>query len=572
MSCVWAAKERIRLRKFDPDIAQLLAYELNLPLSLASVLAGRNLRDFESCKRFFRPQLAHTHDPFLFADMEKACDRILSAIKSGEHITVYGDYDVDGVTSTVLMVKVLRALGAKCDYYLPNRLTEGYGVSSDSIKQIAQSETTLLITVDCGITAIDEVKQASSLGIDTIITDHHEPKETLPEALAIIDHKVPQCAYPDKTLAGVGVAFKLCQALGIKSGRGEELWVKHLDLVALGTAADIVPFTGENRTIAFLGFEQITNTENVGLQALVDAQGLSGKKISTGETVFQLAPCINAVGRLGDPSRGVKLLLSDDPAVAKIYALELREANLERRALDRSVAELAHKWVEENGDPDKDYSLVLGDKDWHVGVIGIVASKLVEKYHRPTILFSIGTDGVARGSGRSIPGFHLLDALNECRDLLNSFGGHAAAAGMNIDQENIPLFREKFNSVVRDRLCEDDLVKQVTADAEVSIAALTPKFLRIVKQMAPFGPGNMRPVLFCRNVEHRYAPRVVGKNHLKLSLTSEGVVMDAIAFNFGERIDEVRSALSLGVAFSLEENTWNGKTSLQMNVKGIDLR
>ncbi|KMQ52358.1 Single-stranded-DNA-specific exonuclease RecJ [Chitinispirillum alkaliphilum] len=569
MSLLWASKENIRLREADSEITQLIAYELNIPSSLASVLAGRNLRDFESCKRYFRPELSHTHDPFIFTHMERAARRILDAIKSGEPITVYGDYDVDGVTSTVLVVRVLRQLGAKCDYHLPNRLVDGYGISKSSIKQIAQNGTRLIVTVDCGITAIDEVREASSLGIDCIITDHHEPKETLPDALAIIDHKVPGCPYPDKSLAGVGVAFKLCQALAVLSGRGEELWIKLLDLVALGTAADIVPMLGENRVIASLGFEQMTKTENTGLKALIEVQGLTGRNLSTAEAVFQLAPCINAVGRLGDPKRGVELLLTDDPALARLYAAELRETNLERRALDSSVAQEAFEWVEKNCRPDDDFALVLGNPDWHVGVIGIVASKLVEKYHRPTVLFSVDNNGMARGSGRSIPGFHLLNALNDCGDILSSYGGHAAAAGVSIQQGKIEQFREKFNETVKKSIDRDDLVRHVTADAEVSITSLTPKFLRIIKQMAPFGPGNMRPVFLCKDLQNRYAPRVVGRKHLKLALTREGMVMDAIAFNFGERIAEISKSESLQIAFSLEENVWNGKTSLQMNVKGI---
>ncbi len=564
-----AIRERICLRQVDSQIAERLAADLNVPPVVATILVGRNLSTFDECKQFFRPELSQLHDPFLFSQMETAVRRINAAVDSNEKIVVYGDYDVDGVTSTVLLLRVLRKLGAQCDYYLPNRLTEGYGMSETGIHQIAQSGATLIISVDCGITATYEADLAKKLGIDLIITDHHEPKDVLPVALAVMDPKVPGCAYPDKNLAGVGVALKLCQALGILTGRGVELWQDLLDLAALGSAADIVPLIGENRIIAFYGFECLEKTTNVGLKALIEEQGLTGKKLSTGEVVFQIAPCINAVGRLGDPRRGVELLLTDDPGVARLYARELKEANRERRALDSNVAEEAGQWVQCNCHPEKDFGLVVGNADWHVGVIGIVASKLVEKFHRPAILLSVGEDGMARGSGRSIPGLHLLDALNECSSLLNAFGGHAAAAGLSIHKDKIDLFREKFNEVIKNRISSDDLAPRVTADAEVSIASLTPKLQRIIKQMGPFGPGNMRPVLLCRDLQHRYSPRVVGQKHLKLSLTSQGVVMDAIAFNFGERFQEVKNSNSLQVAFALEENEWNGKVSLQMNIKGM---
>ncbi|MDG5816032.1 single-stranded-DNA-specific exonuclease RecJ [Chitinispirillales bacterium ANBcel5] len=571
MNGLKAARERICLKQADPLSAKLLAKELNVPLSVATILVGRNLTTFNSCKNFFRPQISHFHDPFLFKQMEKAVDRIMEAIKTREKIVVYGDYDVDGVTSTVLLVRVLRLLEANCDYYLPNRLVDGYGITENSVRHIAEKGAKLIITVDCGITALKEIHLASILGVDCIITDHHEPKEKLPSAVAVIDQKLPECNYPDKNLAGVGVTLKLAQALGEKSGRGEQLWMPFLDLASLGTAADIVPLIGENRVIASLGFDQLSKTTNIGLKALISAQNLEGKRISTGEVVFQIAPCINAVGRLGDPRRGVELLLTDDPSIAKNYACELREANRERRALDTKVAQEASLWVENNCRSDKDFVIVVGHPEWHVGVIGIVASKMVERFHRPAILLSMGPDGVARGSGRSIPGLHLLDALSGCSDILTSFGGHAAAAGLSVQWDRIEQFREKFNSVVQEKLTEDDLIRKVQADTEVSVASLTPKLFRIMKQMGPFGPGNMRPVLLCKDLKHRYAPRVVGQNHLKMSLTDSGVVMDAIGFNLGERISEVCNSSSLQVAFTLEENKWNGKTNLQMNIKGISV-
>lgn len=571
MSHFESARERVVVRETDCAMVEKLAAELNISSSIAAILVGRNYTTFDSCKTFFRPQLSHFHDPFIFKNMEVAVNRICSAIRNKEKIVVYGDYDVDGITSTALMIRVLQKLGAQCDYFLPNRLSDGYGISKDGIRKIADGGATLIVSVDCGITSISETEYAGSLNVDMIITDHHEPKEKLPSAVAILDPKIPGCSYPDKNLAGVGVALKLCQALGINTGLKEELWLPCLDLVALGTAADIVALTGENRIITRFGFDILAHSSNVGIKELVAQQKLTGKKITTSQVVFQLAPCINAVGRLGDPGRGVELLLTNKQEVALQYARELRDTNLERRALDSSVAQEAISWVYQNCSPETDYSLVLGNEHWHLGVIGIVASKMVERFHRPSILFSVGSDGFARGSGRSIPALHLLSALEKCSDILESFGGHAAAAGMKVKNDKLDQFRQRFNEIVKTVLKPDDLTPVITADAEVELPQITPKFFRILKQMEPFGPGNMRPVLMCRNLQHRYSPRKVGNNHLKMAVTGGGIVMDAIAFNFGERFEEVRNAESLAMAFSLEENEWNGSRSLQLKVKGMSV-
>lgn len=571
MNSIVSPREKILVRETDPLVIKRLQQELNVPYGIAAILAGRNLRTFDQCKAFFRPDLSQFHDPFLFEHMQMAVERIQEALRCHEKIVIYGDYDVDGITSTALLVKVLRRLGADCDYFLPNRLTDGYGISENGIRQIASKKAGLIISVDCGITAVYETAIAAKLGMDMIITDHHEPQGSLPDAAAIINPKVDNSQYPDKNLAGVGVALKLCQALARHTGNDEQLWLSFLDIVALGTAADIVPLLGENRIIARYGFQILQNTTHIGLKSLIDLQKLCGKKISTSEVVFQLAPCINAGGRLGDATRGVELLLTEDPTIALQTAQELRETNLERRALDNAVAQEAIDWVEKSCSLDRDFALVVGKESWHVGVIGIVASKLVERFHRPAILLSIGPDGVARGSGRSIPGLHLLEALSQCSDLLESFGGHAAAAGMNIKSQNIDLFREKINRVVGKMVKAEDLVPQVIADAEINLSQLSPKFFRIINEMAPFGPGNMRPVLFCKNLKQKYSPRVVGQNHLKMLVVGDGISMDAIGFNFGDRCDEICRASEINLAFSLDENEWNGRINLQMKVKGVSL-
>jgi len=571
MNTIVSPREKILVRETDPLIVDRLQQELKIPYGIAVILAGRNLCTFEQCKAFFRPDLSQFHDPFLFEHMQMAVNRIEDALKRREKIVIYGDYDVDGITSTALLVRVLRQLGADCEYFLPNRLTDGYGISENGIRQIASRNAGLIISVDCGVTAVYETAIAAKLGMDMIITDHHEPHGPFPDAVAIINPKVNSSQYPDKNLAGVGVALKLCQALAKTTGHDEQLWLPFLDIVALGTAADIVPLLGENRIIARYGFQILQNTKNIGLKALIDLQKLSGKKISTSEVVFQLAPCINAGGRLGDATRGVELLITEDTEVAWKTAYELRETNLERRALDNTVAQEAIDWVEKNCSFDRDFALVVGKESWHVGVIGIVASKLVERFHRPAILFSIDPNGIGRGSGRSVPRLHLLDALNQCSDLLESFGGHAAAAGMSIKSRNIDLFRERLNQVVSRMVKAEDLVPHVIADAEVNLSQLDARFFRIINEMAPFGPGNMRPVLFCKNLKQKCSPRVVGQNHLKMLVVGDGISMDAIGFNFGDRYDEICRASEINLAFSLDENEWNGRINMQMKVKGVSL-
>jgi single-stranded-DNA-specific exonuclease len=573
MSALQGARERITVCTVDEAAVARLGAELRIPAAAARILVARNLTDAQKCRNFIRPSMDGLLDPFRFAAMRKAVDRIRLAVEKGDKITVYGDYDVDGVTGTAILTRCLRLLGATCDYLLPYRLIDGYGVSDRGVRQIVESGARLMITVDCGITAIKEVALATELGLDVIVTDHHEPKETLPDAIALLNPKVASCGYPDRDLAGVGVVYKLCQALGQATGRDAAFCEQFLDLAALGTAADIVPLVGENRIIARFGFERMRATKNVGLAALIRLQGLEGKQFSTSEAVFQLAPCINAAGRIGDPRRAVDLLLTDNAEAAAACALDLRNANNERRAIDNVVWNEAEAWVTEHCEEERDIAIVAGSATWHPGVIGIVASKLVEKFHRPAILFAIAPDGSARGSGRSIPGLHLLDALGECADLLDEFGGHAAAAGMSCKSGRIGAFRERFNAVVASRVSPDSLCPTVCADAELPLSALTPELFSCIKAMEPFGPGNMQPVLLCRDLYHRYAPRIVGsgKRHLKMTVSAGPLAMDAIAFNFGDRLEELKAAPTLSLAFALDENEWNGRKSLQMRVKGIAL-
>jgi single-stranded-DNA-specific exonuclease len=565
-------RERLVERSVDMAMVQRLSEELAVSELLARILVGRGLVGYEECRRYFRPDVSQFHDPFLFVSMKPAVDRIARAIHDNEAITIFGDYDVDGITATAMVLRVLKAVGARCDYYLPNRLTEGYGLSADGIEVIASRGTTLIITVDCGITANEEISQARTLGLDVIVTDHHESHGELPPAFAIINPKVGSCGYPDKNLAGVGVALKLCHAVALTLGKSETLWQDQLDLASLGTAADIVPLTGENRIIASLGFARLSKTTNIGLRALMEQQDCgSGRPLSTRDVVFQLAPSLNATGRLGDSARGVELLLTNDDAVARVYARELAQANIERRALDKAVQEDAVTWVSQHGNPAESYGLVASSVGWHAGVIGIAASRVVEAFYRPTFLFSIGPDGMAKGSGRSVKGVHLCKALEECADLCVAFGGHAAAAGATLKASNIDAFRLRFNEAVSKQIRFSDLIPIVEVDAAVEVPQLTPRFFGILKQMEPFGPGNPRPVLLCKNISCPQEVRMVGANHIKMRVQGNGSMMDAIAFNFGSRLPEIKSAKSFDIAFSLDENEWNGRTSLQMKVKGLSV-
>ncbi len=563
-------RERIVVRSADPAVVERLCAELNVPPLLATLLAVRGLSTYTACERFFNPSLEQLHDPFLFGDMAAAVERIGRAVRERERVTVYGDYDVDGITSSAMLCRMLRRLGLQCDCYLPNRLTEGYGMSAEGVRAIAERGSTLIVTVDCGIGAAQEVALARELGIDTVVTDHHEPHTDRPGAVAVLNPRVEGCGYPFADLAGVGVALKVCQALCVTLADNAPWWQDYLDLAALGTAADIVPMSGENRAIVAEGLKQVQQGRNPGLRALACEQGLEQTDIHTHHVVFQLAPCINAAGRLGEPTRALELLLTDEPAVAAEIASELAYANRERRALNEVVEREAMAWVEGNCEPGRDMAIVAGSESWHKGVVGIVASKMVERFHRPALLFSI-EHGVAHGSGRTIPGLHLLDTLGSCAELFDTYGGHAAAAGMTLRAERLGELRERFNAEVARRLGPDDLVPVVHADAEVRLDELTQRAYRVIERMRPFGPGNMRPVLFCRELHNARDPRIVGGKHLKLTVSSNGATMDAIAFGFGERIADVNTVASYSLAFCLDENEWNGRKSLQLAVKGIEV-
>jgi single-stranded-DNA-specific exonuclease len=553
----------------DTETVNDLLVALGVSPVVAKILYNRGIRTYEQAKRFFRPDWTDLHDPFLIADMDRAVDRIAKAVSKKEKIFIYGDYDVDGITSVSLMYLFLKNLGLDVLFYIPDRLKDGYGLSCAGVEQAAQSGATLLITVDCGITAVDEIALAGSLGVDVIVSDHHEPSKHLPQAVAILDPKRSGCPYPFKELAGVGVAFKLIQAISIKFGLGEAVCQQYIDLVALGSAADIVPLADENRALVKLGLDRINQMDRVGIKALAESSGLLGKPVGTGQIVFILAPRINAVGRMGNAERAVNLLITDSNEEAKAIANVLESENRNRKSIDEETFIDAKMIIETECSLKKDRAIVLAQQGWHSGVIGIVASRIVEQYYRPTIMIAVDGD-VGKGSARSIPSFDIHSALKRCEEHLIGFGGHRHAAGLMIQVEKIPAFRDAFQNVALEMLGEDELIQQICVDSEINLPEITDKFVRIINQFAPFGPKNMRPVFLSRNLQVVGSSKVVGKNHLKFKVRQGGEVYDAIGFDLGE----LQYRLSPGddnldMVYVIEENQWNGQTKVQLRVKDL---
>ncbi len=542
----------------------------SLPTTILRILINRSLDNPEAVQSFLNPDLANLKDPFALKGMTAGIERVTEALMANEQIMIYGDYDVDGITATTLLYLVLNKLGARVSYYLPNRLAEGYGLSTDGIDAAAEKGVTLIVTVDTGITAVDEVEYARTKGIDVVVTDHHEPAEQVPNAAAIIDHKQPGCDYGGE-LAGVGVAFKFSQALYQRLQQPESELYEHLDLVALGTSADIVPLTGENRILTKFGIPQISRTTKPGLKSLTFVSGLMGKEIGTGQVVFILAPRINALGRLGEADHAIRLLATRDEASAQQIARTLEEKNKERKEIDEKTLHEALAQVEELVDLEKDKAIVLAGEGWHLGVIGIVASRLVERFHLPTIMIST-SDGEGKGSARSIPGFHLCEALKECEPLLERYGGHKYAAGLSIKTENIEAFRREFKEVSQRNLTVEDIQPKLHIDAEIELDAIDEKFMDLLESFAPFGPQNMRPVFLTRNVEVVGQPYQVGSNHLKMRVRKGQRIFDVIGFGFGDMVAQIADKGCLvDLVYVAEYNHFNNQTRMQLRLRDIKL-
>jgi single-stranded-DNA-specific exonuclease len=498
-------------------------------------------------------------------------ERVVYALKNNEKVMIYGDYDVDGITSASLMFLVLNRLGANVSYYLPNRLVEGYGISEDGLEEAVKRQINLLISVDCGITAIQEVEIAREKGIDCLITDHHEPGVELPKAQVIINPKLDPLDMPGREMSAVGVAYKFAQALYRKLGQDETELEQHLDLVALGTSADIVPLVDENRILTKFGLDQLAKTNKPGLKALIFIAGVMGHKIGTGQVVFILAPRINAVGRLGDAQKAIKLLTTKDETQANAIARVLNAENKRRKDLDIHTLNEALEQIEKKIDLNQDRAIVLSSVGWHQGVIGIVASRLVEKFNRPTVMIAIdGNEG--KGSARSIPGFHLYEALRECDQYLLRYGGHKYAAGLSIDPANIDIFREKLNQVSARMLTDEDLVPKLQIDAELELEDVDDSLVDVLEKFAPFGPQNMRPVFVTYQVEVVGTPHIVGSNHLKFKVRRGDQVFDCIGFGFGEFLHKMHSRPTyIDLVYVLEFNHWNGTDKIQLRLKDIRL-
>ncbi|MCD6166364.1 single-stranded-DNA-specific exonuclease RecJ [candidate division KSB1 bacterium] len=573
--------------KVDPQQVKNLAEQLRVPPIIGQILLNRGINSFDKAKEFFRPNLQYLHDPFLMMDMEKAVERLAVAIKQKQRIVIYGDYDVDGTTAISMLYLFLKQMGAPPRFYIPDRLRDGYGLSENGIREIFSWGTDLILTTDCGITGVKEVALANKLGMEVIISDHHEPGEKLPPALAVLNPKREDCSYPFKELAGVGVAFKLIQGLVDKFNLSKDYLEQCLDLVALGSAADIVPLTGENRILVKLGLETLRCTEKLGLRALIKSSGLLGRSIGTGQVVFILAPRINAVGRMGSAARAVHLLVADSERRADNIAKILETENRNRRNLDEEIYKEAVEIMERQFDPERDWSIVLHKEGWHPGVVGIVASRLVERYYRPTVMIALGDEldmlntqaesqggKIGKGSARSIPGFDIYSALKACQNYLISFGGHKFAAGLSIQKEMIPAFRNAFNQVARQMMTSEHLIPKICFDGVLKLNEIDAKFIRLLKLFAPHGPQNMRPVFLSTNLEVVGTPQIVGNNHLKFKVRQRGaqnrIVIDAIGFNLGDLIYRISPGeANLDMIYVIEENEFQGERSLQLRVKDL---
>jgi single-stranded-DNA-specific exonuclease len=553
----------------DDTAAATLAAELKIHPTVARLLCLRGLGNPEHANHFLNPSLDHLHDPFKLADMAPAVRRLEEAIGRRERIAIHGDYDVDGITSTVILRRTLEMLGGDVVHFIPERLRDGYGLQPAAIERLHADGVTLIVSVDCGIRGIDAARRARELGVDLIITDHHEPDSELPGAFAVINPKRADCSYPDKYLAGVGVALKLVQALCQRAGKDK--WLPaFVKMAAIGTLADVVPLVGENRVIARLGLGSLSRgPHTVGLRALLDCCGLTGKTIDSYQVAFMLAPRVNAAGRMSTPDIATRLLLATDASLAEEargLAAQLNEENLRRQAEEADLVAQARKAIETDPAVGAHNVLVVGGGGWHRGVIGIAASKLVDTYHKPAIVLSIEGD-VAHGSCRSIPDFDMLGALERCADLFVRFGGHKQAAGLTMEAARVPEFRSRINAWADEVLEPDQLRPRLHIDAPLHLKAITPDLVRGLDAMGPFGMGNPRPVFHARPVEIVEGPRFIKERHLKMTFCQDGRRFRAIAWRAAERadfLDQHRAGVNL--AFSLERTEYQGETYLELNV------
>ncbi|WP_134087636.1 single-stranded-DNA-specific exonuclease RecJ [Olivibacter sp. XZL3] len=563
-------KRWVERNTVDIGIVSSLSKALNIHKVLATLLVQRGVQDFEQARKFFRPSLSDLYDPFLMKDMDLAIRRIEHAIGIKENILIYGDYDVDGTTAVSVLYSFLKRFYNHIGYYIPDRYKEGYGISFQGIDYADENNYSLIIALDCGIKSVDQVEYARSKGIDFIIGDHHTPGDALPEAVAVLDPKRSDCSYPYKELSGCGIAFKIIQAFAKTNQLDEAEVFQYLDLVAVSIASDIVPITGENRVLAYYGLKKLNNNPSVGLKALVDLSTKVGDMNLT-DVIFQIGPRINAAGRIDHAKDAIKLLIAKSLEEARSCCGLIDMQNMQRKDFDARITAEALEIIQQSETAVKRKTTVVYQEDWHKGVIGIVASRLTEKYYRPTIVLTKSNGHVA-GSARSVAGFDLYEALSECSDLLEQFGGHKYAAGLTMKAENVPALQMKFEQVVAQRIAPELLEPEITIDSRLNLADITPKFFRVLQQFAPFGPENNAPVFMAKNVYSVGAAQLVGANHLKMYITQEGApVFDCIGFGLGEYMAYVNKGIPFTACFTIEENVWRDKRNIQLSLKGIKL-
>ncbi len=576
----WVIKERGDNEKIDK-----LSQVLNVTDDIANLLVQRGIYTYEQSKYFFRPQLAHLHDPFLMKDMDKAVKRIEQALAKDEKILVYGDYDVDGTTAVSLVYIYIKSFYNNIDFYIPDRYAEGYGISFQGIDFANENGFSLIIALDCGIKENEKVAYASAKNIDFVICDHHRPGDELPAAVAVLDPKRPDCDYPFNELSGCGVGFKLIQGFEKNNNISPFDIFDLLDLVAVSIAADIVPVTGENRTLAYYGLKQLNSFPRPGIEAILkysnikkqndeDSDQFFNRELTISDLVFLIGPRINAAGRIKNARNSVKLLIADDAKYAGELAEKINSLNTERRNLDAFATQHALEIISSNKEYKNLKSTVVYSPEWHKGIIGIVASRLTETHYRPTIVFT-KSNGLITGSARSVKNFDIYDAIDYCSDLLEHFGGHKYAAGLSLHPDKLDLFIEKFEKYVSENISEEMTIPEIEIDALLSLNKIDSKFYRVLKQFAPFGPGNMSPVFKADEVVDAGLSKIVGGNHLKLNVIHQlisGLPFPAIAFQQAEYFEHIRKGMPFDICYHIEENEWNGNVKLQLNIKDIKIR
>ena len=571
MDKIWKVKEQ-----GDINVIKHLSAALNVNMVIANLLAQRGIKSFNEARSFFRPMLSDLHDPFLMKDMDQAVTRLGKAIKDQEKVLIYGDYDVDGTTSVALMYQFLRSRLTNLDFYIPDRYSEGYGISPRSIEFAAENKFSLVIVLDCGIKAVEKIRQAKEKGIDFIICDHHNPDDQIPDAVAVLDPKRTDCFYPYKDLSGCGVGFKLLQAYSQKNDIPVVELYDLLDLVVVSIASDIVPVTGENRVLAHFGLKKLNTNPSLGLKTIIQFSGLDGQHISVSDIVFKIGPRLNASGRIEHGKKSVEILVVHDEEEAARLGDEINSYNEIRKTLDRDITQEALDMIAHDPIQEERNATVLYNRDWHKGVVGIVASRLTEHYYRPTIILT-ESNGMATGSARSVKDFDLYEAIGQCSDLLESYGGHMYAAGLTMKIDNIPAFTRRFEEIVKKAIPDAQQTEILEADCKIQLSEITQKFYRILKQFEPFGPHNMNPLFITEDVLDNGTSRCVGRKleHLKLDLvepTGNSPVFPAIAFNQADHFEAISQGLPFDICFSVAENEFRGKTNIQLYIRNISAK